>query len=782
MKKLFSCFLFLYGCIFCLTGCGKEDAAVNSGESSVPVRDWKQEGFAVLGEVTEEQGFWAQEFIAWEHREVVVDPQTEKLDDGVRLIEVGALDGKVYRLNTVMRPPRGRAVRWILEIYDTASMQAEVREFTPEDLGLQEEGKDCFLVGMDLIDAESYVFQWTEIDENEEGLNYYQSADKRVYSNLQGEAAAVDLWGTCLEQGIFKEEYNDYVWIPSGSCVCDGAGNTYVRGGESGYGYRRLAAFDREGKLLLTYGVSEEETFEEPLRTEAGELIYPVYNMRKKYYELLWADVETGEMKSLATFESSRRIQQFYGMEGNDVYYEMPEGIVRWNIESGERTLVFLYRENGIGNGYETMLVLREGQLPLLRIYGEYQGEEPVDWLAPLSDRPVERETVRVVDLTGGQGDRQAAECAALASRRDPNRGFTYESATQGAEDFRTRIMAELAAGKGPDILYVSRSDLEILHDAGLLADLREVLSEETLEELLPGVIGLGTVDGELAGMPGGVQVEGLMVSADVWSEPTWRLEDFTALVEAGKLEGLAFYNNSYFASLAMMRLFTEYSLADSFLIDWENRESHFEDERYLRFLRAVDIDRERLELDAGTKLKGGKRVAFLTLMSERMLLDFGASMKRENGFCVGLPTEGDAGNYLTAEGVIAVNANTDKREAARVFLEYFLGEQIQGLNDNLLNPWLGVRKLSPEDLEWDEEGRCFWHGEEVTVFEDGTTALHVAEELLESCVPAPAIDPVVSRILFEELEALYMDSARQPEQAADAIDRRIQIYLDEGE
>ena len=252
--------------------------------------------------------------------------------------------------------------------------------------------------------------------------------------------------------------------------------------------------------------------------------------------------------------------------------------------------------------------------------------------------------------------------------------------------------------------------------------------------------------------------------------------------MEAGKLEGLMFYNNSYFASLATMRCFTEYSLADSFLIDWENRECHFEDERYIRFLKAVDIDRELLEVGEGTKLKGGKRVAYLDLSSVSALLNFGASMKRENGFCVGFPTEGDAGNYLTAEGVIAVNANTDKKEAARVFLEYFLGEQIQGLNDNLIYPWLRVRKLSPEELEWDEEGRCFWHGEEVTVFEDGTTALHVAEEFLESCVPAPAIDQVVSRILYEELEALCMDSARQPEQTADAIDRRIQIYLDEGE
>lgn len=47
--------------------------------------------------------------------------------------------------------------------------------------------------------------------------------------------------------------------------------------------------------------------------------------------------------------------------------------------------------------------------------------------------------------------------------------------------------------------------------------------------------------------------------------------------------------------------------------------------------------------------------------------------------------------------------------------------------------------------------------------------------------MPEPIVDPVVSRILSEELEALYSDNARDPMTAADNIDRRIQIYLDEG-
>lgn len=775
-QKQFIHLFLLLGCILCMAGCGKDREDAGLQEPSAPPVDWKQGGFMVSGEVEEEQEFWVQEFIPWGHEEVIVDSETERLYDESLTFDAGPLNGKLYRLSTVWRPPYAKAVRWILEIYDTETMQAAVREITPEQLGQSEVDKDYFLADMDLVDTENFVFQWTEFDRNEKSM-MHQTANKIIYSNLQGNTSVTELWDTCLEKDIFKEEYSDYLVIPSGNCVCDGTGNIYIRAGKTKYGhYSRLAVFDREGNLLLDYSGSQEQIVEEPLRTETGELIYPVYDMQKKLYSFLWADVQSGEMKPLASFDSSERIRQMYGMQGNNVYYEMNEGIVRWDVAAGKRTLVFRYQENGIGLGYQTMLAFREGQPPLLRLYRTLYDQTGEDWLAPLSeDMVVREEAVQIVDMTGGSG--QVAECAALVSRRDLNKGFTCKSAGQDAEDFRTRIFAELAAGEGPDILYVSRSDMKILHEAGVLMDLREVIPEETLDDLLPGVIGLGTLDGKLVGMAGGVQVEGLAVSADIWGEDTWRLEDFTALVEEGKLEGAMFYSDYYFASLATMRSFTEYALQDSFLIDWENRECHFEDERYIRFLEAVNIDTESLDVNPETRLKGGKRTAFVSLTRYGQLTGDDSPFERvvkEGGNFVGFPTEGDCGNYLDTPGVLVVNANTEKTEAVRIFLEYFLGEEIQGLNElnsYSYNTYLGVRKISPDEMEQDEE---------VSVFEDGTTTLQKAKEFLESCVPKPIVDPVVSRIISEELDALYSDNTKDPRVVADNIDRRLQIYLDE--
>lgn len=787
MKKCFGYLLLLCGCVVCLAGCEKEDAGAKPREQPASPADWKQEGFAVSGAVEEEQEFWVREFIPWGHEEVVIDPETEELSDRF-LLEAGTLDGKVYRLNAVTTDSFLDVNRWILEIYDTTDMRATVREFTPGELG-QEEGMICFLADMDLVDPENFVFQWVEMERSGEGMIHW-TADRMLYSSLRGDVTATDLWNACVEKGILQEEYTEYILLPSGHCVCDGEGNIYIKAGQTDYGYNRLAVFDREGSLLLEYQGSPEQALEEPLRTESGEMIYPVYDMRQRRYDFLWADVQNREMKLLASFDSVRCIRQMYGMRGNDIYYEVSEGIVKWDIASGRRTLLFSYRENGIGSGYETgyqtMLVFREGQPPLLRLYRALRDEPPEDWLAPLSGEAVTREeAVRVVDLTGGgMGSSQVAECAAYASRRDLNREYTYKSAPQGqmAEEFRTRVMAELTAGEGPDILYVSRADMKILHDAGVLLDLRELIPEETLEDLLPGVIGLGTLDGELAGMAGGCHAVGLAVSGDVWEGETWTLEDFTSLVEEGMLEGGIYYPGmeTYYAPFATARSFTERTLGNSFLIDWENGECHFEDERYIRFLEAVRIDRESLDVMPRTWLKGGKRAANFTIASESGICDVGSFMESEGGRYVGFPTEGEAGNYLSAWGVIAVNANTGKTEAVLAFLESFLGEKIQDLNRNLFNPSLSVRKLSLDEIEQDEEGKYFWHGEEVTVFEDGTTSIHRAKEFLESCVAEPMVDPGLSRILYEELEALYLDPARNPGDVADIIDRRVQTYLNE--
>ncbi len=788
-QKVFASIIPLLLSAAILASCGnRETAPLTEEESAGGTEDtttWKTTGFAISKDIEDKQNLWITEFIPWTHEDVILKDETEDLLTLFWDPPSQILGEKIYRLNTVYNPPVVKATRWILEIYDTVSMSSTVKEFSYEQLEQASSG-NCYLTAMDLVGEDNFVFQW-EIWETDADQMICQTTSRMIYSDLQKDILNVDLWDIYLEKGIAKEDSSPYLTLGPGYCVCDSAGNTYQKAGMGKLGYTQLYVMDRDGSVILEYEGEPEQTIEEPMRVESGELIFPVYDMKESCYHFIWPDTETGETRLLGTMSvSARSIKQLFGMQGNLIYYETAEGIVAWNIKSGARTLVFDYQENGIPRIFQTMLVFRNEQPPLLRLYRS-SDEGVEDWLAPLSYEPVQREnTLQVANLANDVlGSKQVSECAGLASRKDMNHTYFYQAAGQDADAFRTQIMAELMAGKGPDLLYVTRSDMALLQELGLLADLRELIPAETLDDLWPGVISMGTLDGQLVGLPGNIEaVRGLAVAGDTWSENTWQLEDIISLMEEGRLENAVYYPNSgsYFSPMGTARWLLEYSLADSFLIDWTHRESHFEDERFVRLLEMTKDGSDTLSDDSDSWFHGGKSIALVDYCSYTQMNHFDVMADKERGRYVGFPTEGDSGNYLEASGMLVVTINAKNTKGIEAYLEYFLGEQIQDICEHhteITNSALSVRRFHESEIEQSPEGEYLWRGEGLSVLEDGSTSLHRAISFLESCVPAPALHPELMKIISEELEAFYTGD-KSAEQTAKIIDGRIQIYLDE--
>ncbi|MDE5747506.1 MAG: hypothetical protein K2I21_08005, partial [Acetatifactor sp.] len=184
---------------------------------------------------------------------------------------------------------------------------------------------------------------------------------------------------------------------------------------------------------------------------------------------------------------------------------------------------------------------------------------------------------------------------------------------------------------------------------------------------------------------------------------------------------------------------------------------------------------------DTDTWLNGGKDFLWGYFSFTADFLNFFAHMEEEGGRIVGYPTEGACGSYLTANGVLVVNANIAHKEAAAYYLETLLGDEVQ-LKISMKG--LSVRKLSPENyIVEEEDGRLVylggWNASEMPVFQDGTTSIHRAKTFLESCAGAPPRDAQIIRIIAEELSAMYAEN-KSPQTAADIINSRVQLYLDE--
>lgn len=163
--------------------------------------------------------------------------------------------------------------------------------------------------------------------------------------------------------------------------------------------------------------------------------------------------------------------------------------------------------------------------MPILRTYGNVN-EVWEDWLIELSEEPVERpEAIRIVSLE--ETSLRVKNCVSICSRRNPDYSYTYEECGEkDRADFRMRIMAELAAGNGPDILYVSREDMELMQSQGLITDLRPLLSEDAVSRVLPGALELGSVEGILTGLASELSAWSILVGKDTCSQNSWTLED----------------------------------------------------------------------------------------------------------------------------------------------------------------------------------------------------------------------------------------------------------------
>lgn len=759
--------LSLWILLILLVGCGKKEVPETVPKEE-PV-DWKTEGFQCLEEVKIEQVLWEEKYLEWEHEMGQGAKPVSHLDSGVCgecFWYLGQeLDADGIRVSGVQ-------AEYCLDVYDTTNASHSVAYFTPEELGLS--GELGYVSDMDMLKDDSFVLRWSEYAVDEQGL-YHQTGDTFLFTDLKEEHHAVEMWET-----FAKEKIEDYATtilplMPVQRWRADGKGNLWILPTQG-----QLWQFDGTGALQQTYEVKRGTDLLEPFLSQDGELILPVYDGQKGGYEFLWLNGEAKEVTSLGTMPAkSPIVHRVFGLWGNELYYmstqpetRSGEGIVKWNIKSGERQWIYEFPMAGVTN-YDILLAKTNGQPPTLRMW-KHQGAQMRDWLVPLTEQQSEVGVqVQVADL---RGDGTQLEMAvAKAAMETPYISIAYTDAS--AEEAKTRLMAEWSSGTGPDILYVSMSEFEELAEKGLLRDWKDLLSEELAGELLPGTLELGRREGVLLGMPAGVCAETFAMSEGLTTPEDFSLEKLISLMEEGKLNGQVYspyLMDGYLSPDFLIQTLLEYCLEDSFLIDWKNRKSNFADERFVKLLELVG--KTQSQTPEGW---AEQDMIWGYFCIEADMIDFFERISGEQMQVMGYPGSGGSQGYLVPSGgMVVVNADTKNPEGVRLFIEALFSQEVQKQSKHLC---LSVRRPIYEDfVTVDEEGNAFFMGRHpILVYEDGTTAFHRAMEFLENCVAPPREYYHITKILFEELNTMYAEG-KNPKQVAEIINNRVQVYLDE--
>ena len=207
MKSVRMCIImFLY--LVCLAGCAQETLPVET-ETSEEVSgqktpeeesletlaiDWKTAGFAVSEDIIDEQGFWPSEYIRWQHEAISYDSSEEVL---YNVRELGASEGRIYRLCDIRGKGEQALQRYVLEIYDTSAMQDSAFGLNQERLGVG----DGFIAGMDVLGEDEFAVFLQEYTRDEAGEFSLQNSNI-VFTDLKDRTEKVDVLSVFQEKSI----------------------------------------------------------------------------------------------------------------------------------------------------------------------------------------------------------------------------------------------------------------------------------------------------------------------------------------------------------------------------------------------------------------------------------------------------------------------------------------------------------------------------------------------------------------------------------------------------
>lgn len=634
---------------------------------------------------------------------------------------------------------------------------------------------DGHILGMDVIKPSQCAFwvssDYIEMDGKQMAAQHYYV----VYTDVQGnQLQSVDIIDTLREHEIWKSQPITYV----GTAIhCDSQGNLYLHDQNN----HTIYLLNQEGELITSYSYqpSENHIFE-CIRVSDGELIFVCGSREAPTF--VWLDPNTGTSKQLAAaVPGLDQIWKWYGLYGDTLYCATRKQLIGWNISTGDMKILLKLDENAVEDVYNTALLKTGDNFRLLVT------EKSKRYVLTLStEEPAILGKITFVNICSENS--YLAGRVVNFSRENPKYGISYEVA-----DSKDRVLMEMATGEGPDILYVSREDMDHLQANEVLGNLKLLLSQETLDALLPGAVEMGTYDRELLGLPIAVNVRSLVTSQKYWQGSSWTLEDVLAILKEHKeLTGLFtdfFGQDNYFYNMYfLLGMDLEHS---SFLVNGEDRFDSPEFKEILSWVKKKTNNKDGFSYNGpvgeaiAKSLQEGEYLGIEFTVSG--MADFGSYYARmgESFQPTGYPTETGRGHYMQPVdgGVIVVNQNAMEKDGMKELLEYlFCLESQQRIGYRNIS----VRMDIPESqlIYMEDKGQYFWvdpDGQMTLLPEkyDGTSYLDEYVEFLRNAVPYPTYSDKLFNIIIEEADS-YFYSNKDLDETVRVIQQKVQLYLDE--
>lgn len=627
---------------------------------------------------------------------------------------------------------------------------------------LPEEIRDGRARGMDVLNGQVHVIYESPTGE----MCVLASADNgKNWSHLKLETADE-------AQSTEYPVYDFYV---------DSKGYFYVFSG-TGQTEDFLLVYDGEGKKLFAQLLSEEPG---ALKTTAfhtpdGSVVLVVPRKQPDTPVLKWYNLPSKAPVELVEMDTTDRFSMTMTEDGT-VYIMEYSKLVKWNPMTGEQLPLYNFLRTDMDTDKICEVgITEEGDVLLF-------AENDTNWgIYTLSYKEVEKPKtdLTLASIAGYHPNAYLEKQTIKYNRRKPD-AVMLESNYEDGEAYRTRVMADLSAGKGPDLLWVSMDDMQMLKEKGLLADLRELIAQETLDEIFSGILESCTLEDMLCGIYFDGSPCALFVANDIWQGDTWELTDIVQLMKDREdVRKIINYDAPYhFEELVL------YNLNNSSFLDLEKGESNFACQEFVEILECLKEYGGKAEnFGVNSDLKVHNLVNRGEFLTYRMpiadlpnysvfMLDYEDSVHPVN-----YPGEDVYPGYWSGDYFLVVNNRSEKMEQIREYLEYLLSAVSQR-NAGLPVRRDVIRSNTSVDLIGMEYFGHYIMGDSTTVplelKEDGSAYLEEYIAFLDKLGPSPRTDSKLKEIIIAGAQE-YFEGKCTAERAAELIDNRVQLYLDE--
>lgn len=625
--------------------------------------------------------------------------------------------------------------------------------------------------GMDVVNDDNLVF-WVSgrSADDEQEIRYYA-----VYTDCQGQIQnKVELTDTLRENGIQEGLMHANRFLGS-----DSRGNVYIDDVDG----QTVYMLDTEGRLAGSYVCpSENDAGSQSFRVSDGKRIL-VCGVPGEW-EWIRLDADTGEANRYS-LQGIKNVQRWYAMWGNMLYYAADHQLVSWDTDTGERRLLAKLDEiAGYADTLE-MAVMPTGDGLRLLVTETDKAQRYILTLSqdqPAQDQPAVEGGIEVANLYGESSF--FSERVLSFGRENPSFGIQYRTAYQEAE--ADRVLLEVANGGGPDLLYLPRQNVKALQANGALGELGQLLSRDTLDVLLPGAVQAGTYEDGLYAVPLSVYVRTLLTSRAYWQEDAWTTRDILSLLaEHDEIEGLfvdisgqdEYAYNLYF--LMGMDISNSPFLKDG--------RSGFDCPEFREILKTVKEMTQKAEnnstyYDRTAPLVSGGYLGVECMVWDMKIFSETSEKLGDNANLAGYPSDAGGSHFLVDNGMLVVNQSAMEKEGVKELVNYLLSLESQ----QLLSQSISVRADIPGvQVAYNEAGKTYyWKSTNNTGYQlpakaDGSSYLEEYVELLQKAVPMAYDSEEVFNLVMEDADS-YFHSDKDLDTVIDAIQKRVQIYLDE--